>query len=428
MRGAIDVQPSGAHTFDVSVSSGDPVRAQNVCNLLARRAVERAPATLMSTASIVMPAALPDTPTSPDRPRILWTGALSGIGATALGLMISTLTRRRRLSALFRNETSRDGEPALRDENNALLAFTPVPPKPMRYPAQGPVAVPNTVQSATSNASPLPSLKASPILPISGADLARPEGVSIYRHVSIQNAPAQQEVAVAPIVELASDAEVLTGDNCVVIAGVSADWHPSPALFPLDSVRDVSDRVMTLGAHRHLTVLVTGPESERAYKSRLAAQLALALAKSGRPRVLLLEGDLDHPRVHRALDLEMPPSLGFSQQLDARIQSGWAGPITVVQCTATLHVLAEGVVRAPGLVLSTEFEHVLAKLSAYFDFIVIDGPPEHMHVELRALDSVVDGVVLADSGAPRREIANARPLIGQLLDNKKLIAVVPPAA
>jgi len=56
-------------------------------------------------------------------------------------------------------------------------------------------------------------------------------------------------------------------------------------------------------------------------------------------------------------------------------------------------VLAEGLMRSPGLLLSRQFSDGLADLRNYYDFIVIDGPSASLSVESQALDAVADGVV-----------------------------------
>jgi len=125
----------------------------------------------------------------------------------------------------------------------------------------------------------------------------------------------------------------------------------------------------------------------------VAVELALALAESGHPRILLMDGDIHSPRVHRLMHVEMPMSAGFSQQLRERINGSSERRWTVVSCSKVLHVLAEGMLRSPGLLLSRQFSDGLADLRNYYDFIVIDGPSSSLPVESQALDAVADGVV-----------------------------------
>ena len=110
--------------------------------------------------------------------------------------------------------------------------------------------------------------------------------------------------------------------------------------------------------------------------------------------VLLLEGDFHWPSVHRLMRVEMPLSTGFSQQLRAHSHGQPADRFSVVECSRSLHVLGEGVMRSPGLILTKQFEDSIRALRTYYDFIVIDGPATEAEVDCRALASAIDGAVL----------------------------------
>jgi hypothetical protein len=64
-----------------------------------------------------------------------------------------------------------------------------------------------------------------------------------------------------------------------------------------------------------------------------------------------------------------------------------------MSCGNSLHALAEGMLRSPGLLLSRQFSDGLADLRNYYDFIVIDGPSASLPVESQALDAVANGIV-----------------------------------
>src|SRR6185295_14529299 len=107
--------------------------------------------------------------------------------------------------------------------------------------------------------------------------------------------------------------------------------------------------------------------------------------------------------VHRLLNVEMPLGAGFSQQLHTRIQGSPSVRWTVLGCTQTLHVLGEGLMRSPGLLLSHQFGEALSTLQSIYDFIVIDGPTASVDVDSRALAAVSNGVVLV---RPRQDSAD----------------------
>jgi len=183
------------------------------------------------------------------------------------------------------------------------------------------------------------------------------------------------------------------GENTVtMVRPAPSDWAPDPSLRPALR-RPVCEQLYPLAVEGCFIVLVVGVPESLEQKSRVAAELALALAESGHPRILLIDGDIQSPHVHRLMRVDMPMSAGFSQQLRDRINGSIERRWTVVSCGKVLHVLAEGMMRSPGLLLSRQFSDGLADLRNYYDFIVIDGPSTSLPIESQALDAVANGIV-----------------------------------
>jgi Mrp family chromosome partitioning ATPase/uncharacterized protein involved in exopolysaccharide biosynthesis len=188
-------------------------------------------------------------------------------------------------------------------------------------------------------------------------------------------------------------------------------WSPDPSLAP-ESQRVFCEQLYPFAVESCFVIgVVSVPESVE-QKSRIAAEIALALADSGHPRVLLMEGDLHRPRVQRLAKVDMPMSGGFSQQLRNRINGQAPSRWTVMSCTKSLHVLAEGMMRSPGLLLSQQFADCLQDLRKYYDIIVIDGPTESLEIESRAIDAVIDGVVAVCPANGSAALARIQRLFG----------------
>ena len=206
-------------------------------------------------------------------------------------------------------------------------------------------------------------------------------------------APRSPSVAPASQSRYSYVSSVPPAENTVTIVRPSpANWAPDASLVPALR-RPVCEQLYPLAVEGCFIVLVVGVPEANEQKSRVAAELALALAESGHPRILLLDGDMQGPRVHRLMRVDMPMSAGFSQQLRDRINNKGELRWTVVSCGKVLHVLAEGMMRSPGLLLSQQFSEGLAELRNYYDFIVIDGPSASLALESQALDAVSNGVV-----------------------------------
>ena len=201
---------------------------------------------------------------------------------------------------------------------------------------------------------------------------------------------------------------------------VHANWRYDPSLH-LERRRPLSDQLFPLAVQGCFVLGVTGLPDMREHKSRVAAEIALALGEARHPRVLLVEGDFQWPTVHTLMHIDMPRSSGFSQQLRSRA-AGRAEHWTVMEVGPSLHVLAEGIMRSPGLILSSHFEDSLRAFRAYYDFVVVDGPLTSSEVDCRALDAVVDGIVIVAPGPGSRWLTPAM----QMFPDKRFSIVVSP--
>lgn len=188
----------------------------------------------------------------------------------------------------------------------------------------------------------------------------------------------------------------------IISHDVPSGWRPhvdaqTPAATAL------RDAVLAQVSQRRLCLPVTGIAGPR--RAQVAAELALGLAQVGL-RVLLVEGDLENPELHEVMAISMPPGAGFSQQLTARRRDA-SRPWTAVRCSQTLHVLAEGRMRSPGLSTSGELERALAELREQHHVLVIHAPSLQRTSELKHLRPVAHGVVLVEAAQASLQLGDA---------------------
>jgi len=210
---------------------------------------------------------------------------------------------------------------------------------------------------------------------------------------------------------------------------VSSGWRLDPGITEgaADEIASLRDRLVELARRGCCVVGVASRERAASGKSRVAARLATSLAADGRWRVLLMETNFDYPAVHDVLDIDVPHAFGFSQQMRARIRTGEPRPWTVVECTPNFHVLPEGVLRSPGILLTRAFPQAVQELRRSYDFIVADGPVVGAGSDHKALDAVIDTLVFA--AGPGEPLEDAAGQISRWFTNKDLVAAVPvPAA
>jgi polysaccharide biosynthesis transport protein len=135
-------------------------------------------------------------------------------------------------------------------------------------------------------------------------------------------------------------------------------------------------------------IAVTSPQPGDG-KTSLAVNLAISIAKAGR-RVLLIDGDLRKPDIHRIFNISDTP--GF-----AEVISGSHEPALVIKKSDIdgLDVLPAGtpLSRPSELLSRAEVGRTLDALSEVYDHIVIDTAPLLPVSDTHVLAGIVDGVL-----------------------------------
>ena len=125
-------------------------------------------------------------------------------------------------------------------------------------------------------------------------------------------------------------------------------------------------------------------------KSVTALNLGVALSRSLKGRVLLVDSDLRRPRVHECLGLKT--TRGFA---DLLAQTG--GEIApYISKLGSLDVIVGGAPPANplGLLASSQARDLLARLRMEYALIVIDSPPIVPIADSHILAGMADGVVI----------------------------------
>lgn len=136
-------------------------------------------------------------------------------------------------------------------------------------------------------------------------------------------------------------------------------------------------------------VLVVASAVSGEGKSTLAARLAFSCARGAGEKVLLIDGDLRAPDLHKFFEIEAAPGLGEALLGEKRPEE------VIVDWGHGLHVLpAGGLTMSPHRLFSNgAFHELMAALRQDYDRIVIDVPPvlsagESLHIAKEA-----DGVL-----------------------------------
>lgn len=155
-------------------------------------------------------------------------------------------------------------------------------------------------------------------------------------------------------------------------------------------------------------------------KSTTALAIAQNLARVGK-RVLLIDGDLRNPSMHRLIgvsnDQGVSNLLSRSLELPAVVNRTGVENLWFIPCGPLPPSPAE-------LWAGERLREVLASALQEFDHVVIDGPPVLGFADVPLLSSAVDGTVFViESRSTRR--AQARGALGRLtIGNGRLLGVV----
>ncbi|MDQ1468846.1 MAG: polysaccharide biosynthesis transport protein [Bryobacterales bacterium] len=163
-------------------------------------------------------------------------------------------------------------------------------------------------------------------------------------------------------------------------------------------------------------------------KTTLISNLGIAFAEAGR-RVVLVDGDLRAPRLHRIFNLGKSWGLQDALRGDVDAEDCDLGQFVQPTWVPNLFVVPAGSgPKEPSLLLQNgRLKPVLQRLEAEFDVVLIDTPPLLHLSDARTIAQFATGVVLVfRAGVARREIATATldmlegdgtPVLGVILND-----------
>lgn len=147
-------------------------------------------------------------------------------------------------------------------------------------------------------------------------------------------------------------------------------YYHAPGSPEAEAYRSVRTAFHVCVSSAQKLIQVTSPEPGDG-KSTLISNLAIAMAQSGR-RVLLIDGDLRKPTLHRLFGLRQ--GIGVTDVVNGEIDLLTAAQSTIIE---GLSVLTSGDLpeRPAELLASQEFTRLLSSAENEFEFVLVDTPP-----------------------------------------------------
>jgi capsular exopolysaccharide synthesis family protein len=145
---------------------------------------------------------------------------------------------------------------------------------------------------------------------------------------------------------------------------------------------------------RARTYVISSPNAGEG-KTTITSNLGVALSKS-RLRVVLVDGDLRRPNLHRAFGLQNEFGLRNILRGDVDLEKTRMEELTQRTALPNISIIAagEGSEDSVELLHSNQVEALLTRLSRDFDVVLIDSPPILHMADARILAGQSDGAIL----------------------------------
>ena len=166
------------------------------------------------------------------------------------------------------------------------------------------------------------------------------------------------------------------------------------------------------------TIVITSPNKGDG-KSLTAANLALTMAQEFQQRVVLVDGDLRRPSVHRLFGV--PSTFGLSNVLT---EGAAVEDALIAVAGHGLTILPAGPIpmHPAELLGSTAMRRVIETLRTSFDRVLIDMPPAAPLADVAIASALADGILMIVRAGVTKKPAIERALSG--LDQAKVLGLV----
>jgi succinoglycan biosynthesis transport protein ExoP len=252
-----------------------------------------------------------------------------------------------------------------------------------------------------------------------------PGDVQRYLHV--------QEIGVIPAIQRGGRPLSLIGSGHILLKKPSDERETAVQLtgwndrfsIAAEAYRNAVLSILLSDTNKRSRSYVISSPNAGEGKTTIVSNLGVALSKS-KLRVVLVDGDLRRPNLHRAFG--MSNTYGLRNILQGEVDLETAKAEDIVRPTALPNIsivpAGEGAEDSVELLHSSYFEPLLARLKRDFDVVLVDSPPILHMADARVLAGQSDGVILVFRAGTttRDQAAGARDLIDN--DGVRLIGTI----
>lgn len=193
-------------------------------------------------------------------------------------------------------------------------------------------------------------------------------------------------------------------------------WRPLAAFFPtlkdrgpeVEQFRSLRSRIYQARYEAPLKTILVSSGLPSEGKSFITANLAMNLARNSVNNILLIDGDLRRPSLHKVFGAPNTP--GLSEYLEGRAglkdilqrdSAARTGEASSLGRVSNLTFIPAGKCgdNASELIATNRTKELIAAVSPHFDWILIDSPPVLVVTDAVELAHAADAVLLIARGA-----------------------------
>ena len=197
----------------------------------------------------------------------------------------------------------------------------------------------------------------------------------------------------------------------------------------LEEYERLKNNILSLGSGKAIKTIMVSSSVAGEGCSTVAAHLARVLAKNSVFKVLLIDGNLRHPTLHKSFGLKN--NMGLS---DLTLSKAGINDVLKKTDFPNLLVMPSGKnnkIDPPQILESQKLKTLIEKLKDECNYLVFDSPPVSNYPDATILAPQMDGVILVVHAEKTRwevaqrvkeqlEMANAN-ILGVLLNKKKYV-------
>lgn len=167
--------------------------------------------------------------------------------------------------------------------------------------------------------------------------------------------------------------------------------YEKPDSFVAENYRNLMTNIQSIKMDKKIKSILITSATFKEERSVVSINMAATMAQVD-GKVLLVDGDLRNPNIHRFFDVKN--NQGLSNVLNGEIE--YKEAIKNIEIKENFHLLTSGPITSnPGGLLSSDnMKNLIEKLKKEYDTIILNAPSLGVMTDSVALSGIVDGTIL----------------------------------